>query len=216
MKRRTYSQYCAVARALDRVGERWTLLLVRELLTGPRRFKDLLQGLPGIGTNLLSARLKQLEADGLVRRASLAPPAGSSVYELTGSGRGLDAAIQALGGWGRRFLGAPGRKDAFRPGWAVLAMRFTFRPERARGLDESYEYRVDGEVFYARIRNGSIETGQGPPPGRPDMTLTTDGRTFLGLASGRIEPAAAVRSGSARLEGPLELLKRSADLFALV
>src|SRR5918995_3325809 len=100
MGKRRYDQYCALARTLDVVGERWTLLLVRELLLGPRRYKDLLAGLPGIGTNLLAERLRHLEEFGLVRRRSLPPPAGSRVYELTELGRGLESVVMELGRWG--------------------------------------------------------------------------------------------------------------------
>src|SRR5215207_9479322 len=100
VSRRTYDQYCAVARALDVVGERWTLLLVRELLTGPKRFKDLLEGLPGIGTNLLTNRLKRLEGEEIVQRATLPPPAGSNVYELTELGWSLEPVIVSLSRWG--------------------------------------------------------------------------------------------------------------------
>src|SRR5215210_783316 len=118
VSRRTYDQYCAVARALDVVGERWTLLLVRELLTGPKRFKDLLDGLSGIGTTLLTARLKDLEGNGILRRTTLPPPAGSKVYELTELGQSLEAVIAALGGWGLKFLGTPpAQKDELRPAW---------------------------------------------------------------------------------------------------
>src|SRR5215208_1271548 len=122
-EKRSYGQYCTVARALDVVGERWTLLLVRELSTGPKRFKDLLEGLPGIGTNLLASRLKMLEGEGIVRRATLPPPAGSSVYELTGLGRELEPVIVALSRWGARLLDAPHEGDELRAGWAAVAMR---------------------------------------------------------------------------------------------
>src|SRR5262249_19104128 len=104
---RSYRQYCAVARGLDVVGERWTLLIVRGLLVGPKRYKDLLDGLPGIGTNLLAARLKELEKVGVVRRTVLPPPAGSTVYELTESGQALEPVVMALGRWGVRLMDEP-------------------------------------------------------------------------------------------------------------
>src|ERR687886_123195 len=129
MGRRSYNQYCAVARALDIVGERWTLLVARELLTGPKRFKDLLEGLPGIGTNLLAARLKNLEGFGILRRTTLPPPAGSKVYELTELGRSLEPVITALGRWGLKFLDTPGQGDDLRPAWAMVAVKFALKPE---------------------------------------------------------------------------------------
>src|SRR5215207_1930509 len=104
MNNRSYHQYCGLAYALDIVGERWTLLVIRELSAGPRRFKDLLDGLPGISTNLLAERLKHLEQQGVIRHRTLAPPAGSSVYELTAIGRALEPTLLALGKWGSQFV----------------------------------------------------------------------------------------------------------------
>jgi DNA-binding HxlR family transcriptional regulator len=104
------------------IGERWTLLVVRELLLGPKRYKDLLDGLPGIGTNLLAQRLRELEENGLVRRRRLPAPAGVAVYELTEAGRALEDSVLALGRWGAAFLGVPRTTDRYRPGWYVLSM----------------------------------------------------------------------------------------------
>jgi DNA-binding HxlR family transcriptional regulator len=106
MKSRSYNQHCGLAYALDKVGERWTLLIIAELLGGPRRFTDLLSGLAGISTNLLSERLKQLEQQGLLRRRTLAPPAASRVYELTAVGQALEQTLQELGNWGSQFEAA--------------------------------------------------------------------------------------------------------------
>src|SRR5437763_15979991 len=107
MTRRSYSQYCAVARGLDVIGDRWMLLIVRDLLLGPKRYTDLLDGLPGIGTNLLALRLREMEQAGLVERAVLPPPVGSAVYQLTAAGRALAPVMVSLGRWGARFLGEP-------------------------------------------------------------------------------------------------------------
>ncbi len=147
MGRRSYDQYCTVARALDVVGERWTLLLVRELLTGPKRFKDLLDGLPGIGTNLLTGRLKALEEEGILRRATLPPPAGSKVYELTELGRSLEPVIVELSRWGAGLLGTPHAEDDLRPARAAVALRSAFDAGGARASKEVYEFRIDEEVF---------------------------------------------------------------------
>src|SRR5436305_7874524 len=103
---RSYDQYCAVARGLDVIGDRWTLLLVRDLLLGPKRYKDLLEGLPGIGTNLLAARLRELERAEVIERHALPPPAGSTVYQLTPTGEALQPVMMSIGRWGGRFLGA--------------------------------------------------------------------------------------------------------------
>src|SRR5215213_1131511 len=148
---RSYAQHCTVARALDVVGERWTLLLVRELSTGPKRFKDLLGGLPGIGSNLLAGRLKALEGEGIVRRSTLPPPAGSNVYELTGLGRGLEPVIVALSRWGARLMGSPGEDDEVRAGWAAVALRSALVAGDLGDHSGTYGFRIDGEAFHLRV-----------------------------------------------------------------
>ena len=199
-EKRSYGQYCTVARALDVVGERWTLLLVRELSTGPKRFKDLLEGLPGIGTNLLASRLKMLEGEGILRRATLPPPAGSSVYELTGLGRELEPVIVALSRWGARLLDEPHEGDELRAGWAAVAMRSALGARG--GSSGTYEFRIDGEAFHLRIRDGGegAEARQGSAPD-PDLVVEGDAGTFLAVASGRLGPEEAVESGMLRVEG---------------
>jgi DNA-binding HxlR family transcriptional regulator len=200
-EKRSYGQYCTVARALDVVGERWTLLLVRELSTGPKRFKDLLEGLPGIGTNLLTNRLKRLEADGIVRRATLPPPAGSNVYELTELGRLLEPVIVALSQWGARLLDTPREDDDLRAGWAAVAMRSTFKPSAMGGHPGTYEFRIDGEAFHLRVgESREVEVRQGSAPD-PDLVVLGDAETFLAVASGRLRPEEAVESEALWAEG---------------
>jgi DNA-binding HxlR family transcriptional regulator len=200
-EKRSYGQYCTVARALDLVGERWTLLLVRELSTGPKRFKDLLEGLPGIGTNLLANRLKTLEGEGIVRRATLPPPAGSNVYELTELGRSLEPVIVALSRWGTRLLDAPREDDERRAGWAAVAVRSTFKPKAAGDRPGTYEFRIDGEAFHLRIEDGrEAEIRQGSAPD-PDLVVVGDAKTFLAVASGRLRPEEAVESEALWVEG---------------
>jgi DNA-binding HxlR family transcriptional regulator len=198
--KRTYDQYCAVARALDVVGERWTLLLVRELLTGPKRFKDLLEGLSGIGTTLLTARLKELEGNGIVRRTTLPPPAGSRVYELTDLGRSLEPVVMSLSRWGLRLLDERRREDESRPAWAMVALRSSLKPEVAVNLKETYEFRVDGELFHVRVEGGEAEVRQGPA-GDPDLIVSGDTETLLGVAAGGSTLTEAVDAGLITVEG---------------
>jgi DNA-binding HxlR family transcriptional regulator len=206
-KKRSYGQYCTVARALDVVGERWTLLLVRELSTGPKRFKDLLGGLPGIGTNLLARRLKALEADGIVRRATLPPPAGSNVYELTELGRALEPVVVALSRWGARLLDAPREDDDLRAGWAAMALRSALEEGAAGGRPSTYEFRIDGEAFHMRVGDGEevegVEAKQGSAPD-PDLVITGEAEGFLAVVSGRLGPEEAVQSGALRAQGERE------------
>ncbi len=199
-KKRSYDQYCTVARALDVVGERWTLLLVRELSTGPKRFKDLLEGLPGIGTNLLTTRLKALEGEGIVRRSTLPPPAGSNVYELTELGWSLEPVIVALSRWGAGLLGAPREQDDLKPGWAAVAMRSAVESGATNGSSGVYEFRIGGEVFHLRLKDGKVEAHQGPASDA-NLVLIGDTETFLALASKRLEPKEAVQSGALKVEG---------------
>jgi len=214
MSKRSYNQYCAVARSLDIVGERWTLLIVRELLTGPKRFKDLLEGLPGIGTNLLAARLKDLEKYGVVHRGVLPPPAASKVYELTELGRSLEPVITALGRWGLEFLDAPAQEDDLRPAWALVAMRSALKQEAARGLQETYEFHVDEEAFHLRVTDGEVEALQGLAVD-PDLVVRGDTQAFLDLAAGRVEPAEALDSGEIRIEGDQETWRRCVEVLGL-
>jgi DNA-binding HxlR family transcriptional regulator len=203
-EKRSYGQYCTVARALDKVGERWTLLLVRELSTGPKRFKDLLAGLPGIGTNLLTSRLKTLEGEGIVRRATLPPPAGSSVYELTALGRSLEPVIAALSRWGARLLDERREEDKIRAGWAAVAVRSAIGAGAAGNPSGTYEFRIDGESFHLRVEEGEkVEARQGQAPD-PDLIITGDAETFLAMASGGLSPEEAVQSGALRAGGERE------------
>ena len=185
---------------MDVVGERWTLLLVRELLTGPKRFKDLLEGLPGIGTNLLAARLKTLEEHGILRRDTLPPPAGSGVYGLTELGRSLEPVVVALSRWGSRLVGDPRDGEERRPAWAALALRSLLREEAAGVPRETYELRIDGEAFHLRIEGGAVEARQGPADA-PDFVVAGDSGTLLALCGGRLDLDEALGSGGIWVEG---------------
>src|SRR5262245_66302265 len=145
--RRGYGQFCAVARALDVVGERWTLLIVRDLMISPKRYTDLRDGLPGIATDLLTARLRTLEEAGLVRRRTLPRPAPASVYELTERGALLGPVVGSLARVGFELLDEPGKNDDVRPERTVLSLRASFDPEAVPGLDATYELVLDDEPF---------------------------------------------------------------------
>jgi DNA-binding HxlR family transcriptional regulator len=213
VSRRSYHQYCATARTLDIVGERWTLLLVRELLTGPMRFGDLLANLPGMGTGLLASRLRFLQEEGLVHRVTLPPPARTEAYALTEAGAELEPVIMQLARWGLRWaLDEPDAGDEFRPGWAVLGLRAVFDGEAARGLRIVYEFRVDGDVFHARIEDGSIECVHGPAQ-RPDAVLETTGEVFRDLAAGRAPLADLVREGGLVVTGDRQSVRRMRTIF---
>ncbi len=214
MAKRGYNQYCAAARALDLLGERWTLLLIRELLTGPKRYTDLLHGLPGIGTNLLAARLKELESAAVIRRSELPPPAASTVYELTERGHGLEDVIVPLARWGLPLLGRRAGTQAWHPEWSILALQATFRPERAAGINEQYQFEVDGEVFFARVNDGTVITGRGPATD-PEFTLRAAADTFLAVADGTLSAGDALETGRYEIDGDIAAFERCLKIFSL-
>ena len=164
--RKRYDQYCPVAHALDLVGERWSLLVVRELMRGPKRYTDLAERLPGIGTNILAARLRDLEAHGIVTKRKLPPPAASRVYELTDYGRALRDAIRELALWGARSLGPPADDDELFPGWLENALDTVLAPLAPPGR---FEFRVGDEV--ASLVDGEARPG---PIEEPDVVVEGD------------------------------------------
>jgi DNA-binding HxlR family transcriptional regulator/putative sterol carrier protein len=212
MTKRSYNQYCAVARGLDVIGERWTLLLVRELLLGPKRYGDLLAASPGIGTNLLADRLREMESLGLVERAALPPPAGSTVYRLTASGAELETVVRAIGSWAAHFMGPRRPDEHLAPGAYFIALRERFRPERARDIHETYEFRVDGRVFEVRVDGGTCTTSEGSAH-RPAAIFTMSAETLNRIFLGQVTAAKAIAEGSVQVAGDKEALKRFQAMF---
>ena len=207
MTSRTYDQFCGVARALDLVGERWALLVVRDLILGPKRFTDLRRGLPGIGTNILAARLKELERGGIVERRTLPPPAASAVYELTEYGRALEGPLLALGRWGAMSMGER-EGQALRSEWLAVALKAFFRPEAAADLKATVELRFGDGTFLARIDEGSLVVEPAARDGA-DLALTTEVETLIAFLAGADVPAAALAP-----EGDTALLERLPEIFA--
>lgn len=213
--RRTYGQYCATARTLDLIGERWTLLVIRELLTGPKRFKDLRASLPGLGTGLLTERLRYLEEHGLVERTTLPPPADLPAYDLTAAGRDLEPAVMALARWGLTYaLGQPREGEAFHPGWAVLGLQASFRPELAQDVNETYELRVGDETFHAEVRGGSVDSRHGAAF-HPDLTISINQDSLVDIAAGRLTFTDAAKTDRLQFTGPRAALSRFERLFSL-
>jgi DNA-binding HxlR family transcriptional regulator/putative sterol carrier protein len=201
-----------MAHALSLVGERWSLLIVRELLRGPKRYTDLTHGLPGIPTNILATRLRDLEQGGIIEKKKLPPPAASTVYELTEYGAGLKEPLYALARWGARSLGPPTREEDFYEEWGLNAIPALFNPAAARGLTETYVLNIDGDVFTARLADGDVEARCGAAEDA-DLVVETDKRTFFDLVAGDLDPHDAVASGQARVEGDREALDRCFRVF---
>jgi DNA-binding HxlR family transcriptional regulator/putative sterol carrier protein len=208
-----YQQYCALARALDVAGDRWTLLIVRELVPGPRRFTDLLEGLPGISRNLLTERLRSLERDGVVARRELPAPAARLVYELTADGLDLADAIVPLIRWGARRLGDRKSGESFRPRWSAVGMAGLADHKAAKGVNETYEYLVGDSAFHFTVDDGSIEVHDGRAHD-PAVVVTTDEETYADIAAGKITASSAVSAGTLAFSGDAQAVKRLRKIFS--
>ncbi|PXY34510.1 transcriptional regulator [Prauserella sp. PE36] len=214
MGKRHYGQFCGLAHAADLVGERWALLIIRDLLVAPKRFTDLRRGLPKIPTNVLSARLKQLEGEGVVERRVLPRPDGSVVYELTEYGRDLEDIVLALGRWGARTLGEPGPDDIVTPDSMVMAMRSTFRAEDARDVVAGFELRLGDVVVGVRVDNGKLDVAEGELTGGADVTIST-GPAIKAVMAGELTPEEAVANGSVHVDGNEALFPTFAKIFRI-
>lgn len=196
---RSYGQSCAIARGLETMGGRWTLLIVRELLIGPRRFTDLEANLPGVPSSLLGERLRDLEAAGVVEKRWLPPPAASTVYELTDAGGALEEVVLAMGRWGSLFGRRVAQEDASRPEWQLYALKGAFRPEAAIRVSRTFELRFGDHVVAAEVRRGRLKLSEGPAAA-PDVVVKTEFRTFMDLAAGRLALADARERGLITIE----------------
>jgi DNA-binding HxlR family transcriptional regulator len=206
MSERSYNQYCGVARALDLIGERWALLVVRELALGPKRFTDLRDGLPGIATNVLSNRLRELERNSVVSKRGLPPPAPAQVYELTAHGRELVPIMLALGRWGASTMGQRAPGQAIRAEWLALALKAYFDAENAAGLSATIGLDLDEARFTLRLDDGRLDVAPGTD-GPVDLAIVTDVERLIQFLAG-----APV---SVEAEGDLDLLERLPDVFPL-
>jgi len=205
---RGYDDPCGIARALDVVGDRWALLVVRELIFGPKRFVQLRHGLRGVSPNVLSQRLRDLEAAGVVRRDVLGPPADVAVYELTERGRALEPALLQLARWGsRQPLTAPGELSVSA---LLLALQTVFDP--AAAPDATFALRIDGDWFRLTAAGGSIAIARGRAE-HPAATLETDVATLRSVAFGREPVTAAERDGRLTVSGDRRLAERFTRMF---
>ena len=212
--KRSYEDGCAAAHALDLIGERWALLVVRELLLGPKRFTDLRAGLPGISPNVLTQRLQELEQVSVLHRRKLEPPASTWVYELTEWGAGLEVVVGELGKWAARSPVLP-RNAPLSVTSLILSFRNMFDPVAAEGFAASYELRFGEDRFHAEVADGQIDIHRGGAS-HPDATIQCDDPNILAaLVYDRRDLAEALRYGVVRYEGNKAALKRFLKLFTL-
>ena len=211
--KRTYGDRCGVARALDLVGERWALLVVRELLLGPKRFTDLRAGLPHVSPDILAQRLRELEESGIVRRGKLPPPAGSRIYELTERGQELEPIVLALGRFGSVAPFPPGEAEIGVDA-VVVALKSLFSASAADGLGASYELRLGEQHFSVRVGDGRLEVTRGSAPA-PDAIIESDPGTLATVLWHGRKVEEARRAGDLAIEGDLRAVKRFLALFQL-
>jgi DNA-binding HxlR family transcriptional regulator len=207
---RTYGDPCGIARALDLVGERWALLVVRELLLGPKRFTDLRAGLRHVGPDVLAQRLRELEQAGVVRRGKLPPPAGARVYELTDWGRKLEPVVLALGRWGSQAP-FPAEHGELGVDALVLALKTVFDPTRVDGLrDSTFELRLGEEVFAIRVGDGQLDASRGRASD-PVATIATE----PGILQDVLWHERPLRAGGLEIAGDRRAGERFLGLFPI-
>jgi DNA-binding HxlR family transcriptional regulator/putative sterol carrier protein len=211
--KRTYGDGCAIARGLDVIGERWALLVVRELLLGPKRYTDLKKGLPNASPNVLSERLRELEQAGVVRRGTLPPPASSRVYELTPWGRELEEMVVSLGSWAARSPSPP-TPGPIGPDSVALALRTLFDPAAADGLRATYGLRLGNDRFRIEVGDGAIEVVRGDAD-QADATIATDPDTFGAILWEGRSLADAQGAGELSVEGDAAAAERLVGLFPM-
>ena len=209
---RGYGQYCGLARALDLLGGRWALLVVRDLLTGPKRFSELQEGLHGVPTNVLTARLRELEEEGIVERRVQARPGGGVAYALTEYGTELEDPVLRLGFWGAKTMGSPCEGDFISIDSLALALRGSFRRQKAHGPQRVYELRVDGKPLRVLVKGGQASV-PAPSIEEPDLVIDADAGAMPELLSGELALDDAVGSGRVRLDGDHAEAERFFEMF---
>jgi DNA-binding HxlR family transcriptional regulator/putative sterol carrier protein len=202
---RTKLDGCGIAHASDLLGQRWALLVVRELLLGPKRFTDLRGGIPDISPNVLGQRLRELEETGIVQRRKLAPPAAVQVYELTDWGHELEPAILSLGRWASRSPSFPIDAE-MGPDSLVLALKATFDPAKADGLDATYELRLGDVPFRIAVSNGQFLAEHGEAE-KPDATIRSDPNAIVSVVFGENRLGKAVESGEVEVDGSRQAVR---------
>jgi DNA-binding HxlR family transcriptional regulator len=210
---RTYGDGCAIARALDVVGERWALLVVRDLLLGPKRFTDLRRALPNASPNVLSERLRELEQAGVLQRRTLPPPAGARVYELTDWGRELEDVVTSLGQWAARAPAPWHDAPVASADSIVLALRARFQPSAATGLDATYELRIGDDRYRVDVAGDHIDVARGEAH-NADATITGDPDTYNAVLWGGRSLSAAQRARTMSVEGDKAAAQRFVRLFS--
>jgi len=212
--KRSYGDACGIARALDVVGERWALMVVRELLLGPKRFTDIRAGLPHVSPDVLAQRLRDLEQAGVVHHRKLPPPYASQVYELTDRGRALEPALIALGRWGGTYAPPPSDDMCMSLDAYIVSLRTLFDPARAGDFAARVELRLGDERFRVVIADGMVDAERGELPDA-DAVIEADPTTLLEVLHGHRRLGDALAARAMRLSGDKRKARRFTELFPL-
>ncbi len=213
MRNREYGQFCGLARAAEVLGQRWTLLILRDLLIGPRRYSDLAAGLPGIPSNLLSTRLKELEQDGVIMRRARSGADRSIVYALTDRGAELQPALDTLSRWGAAGMREPREGEIVTEASLVSALRVAGEGATATGRRLVFTVRVGAAAAHAIVGGGAVQVGAGEHPDA-DLVITA-GPGLRDLLAGTLEPATAISEGAVAVDGDARLLEDFVSIFTV-
>jgi DNA-binding HxlR family transcriptional regulator len=212
-KKRTYNDLCGLSHALELVGERWAILILRELTYGPKRFTDLRHGLPSASPNVLSQRLRELEEHGVVVKRKLAPPAASQVYELTDWGRDLEPTLQSLGAWAARSPHFPD-SGHFSASSMAMNLETMFLADKAEGIEMTIALKLEGEEFALRIADSELVV-QCAASEEPDAVIEADPMALIGFLYHGEDLTALEKAGAIKIEGDRKAIKRLPSLFEL-
>lgn len=212
--RRDYGQFCGLAGGLNVIGERWTLLIVRELLISPMRFNNLLENLPGIGPNLLTDRLRMLSEHGVIEQLPVEGDSRGRMYRLTEKGAELREPVLALAKWGMGFLAEEDSKKAVRDEWGFLALQSMIDYDHIPDVDETYEFRVGDSSYAIEVRGGEISFVLGPVA-TPDLTITCAAGVFVRIGARLLTPFDAIVTGDVKVDGPAESIHRCTRMLGL-
>ncbi|HET6501520.1 MAG TPA: winged helix-turn-helix transcriptional regulator [Amycolatopsis sp.] len=212
--KRDYGQFCGLAAGLNIIGERWTLLIIRELLISPVRFNEIMENLPGMGPNLLAERLRTLTESGVVEQLPVPGDGRGKLYRLSPLGEQLRAPLLALARWGMNFLAENDRGGAVRAEWGFLAVQAMVDQSRVPEVDESYEFRVGDEVFSIEVRDRAVKFLRGGTT-EPALTITSDPDTFVRVGARMVTPFEAVAAGDIKIDGAGEAIRRCTNMLGL-
>ncbi|WP_346622468.1 helix-turn-helix domain-containing protein [Blastococcus montanus] len=212
---RDYGQFCGLAAGLNVIGNRWTLLIIRELLLGPVRFNDLVANLPGIGSNLLAERLQGLAAAGVIEVVPVAGDRRGKSYQLTERGQELKGPLLLLARWGLSALTEQDSKGVVRAEWAIIALEAMVTDDSIPTLDEAYEFVIDGVPVVVTVQDGVVSIGRGAPVADVALRVTSDAETFVRVGARLIDPLEAVAQGLVKLEGDMVAADRCIRLLNL-